>query len=84
MSRRKLTIEEHRKLAGHLGFIRQEMSEVHQLIRGCGLTGRVAGKLHGAQQKLNQVKSELEETLFRDHRGAPDATTDLYYGRREG
>ena len=84
MSRRKLTIEDHRKLEGHLRLIRQEMREVHELIRGCGLTARVANRLFEAQQKLSQVKSELEEILFRDHRGNPDATTDLYYGRREG
>ena len=79
MTRKTLSLDEHRKLAASLRSIRRGISEIYNTISGCRLTTRVGQKVYGVELKLRAVKNELELVMVRDHRGA--ALADLYCWR---
>lgn len=76
---KKLSMDEHLELAADLRSIRRGISAIYGKISGCRLTTRVGRKLYSAELKLQEVKSELEDVMFRDH--PEEASLDVYYGR---
>lgn len=74
MHRMKITTAQHDTLGAQLQQARDLLGPA-----ACttGLPSKLADKLAKAQQIVDQVRSEAEELLFRDH---PDeATLDTYY-----
>lgn len=82
MRGKKLSLDEHRKLAASLQSMRRSIGEIYNTISSCRLTTRVGQKVYCAKLRLREIKSELEAILFRDH--PAETSLEIHYGRHEG
>jgi hypothetical protein len=83
MTRRKLSIDEHKALAALLLDVREGLLAGLRAISGCRLTTRVGRHLDAALWKVDAARSELEDQMFRDWPREPEADIHVYYPRRE-
>ena len=78
--KKKLTMEDHRRLARHLRNIRAEISAIREVISGYHLISSVGTWMFGVDNKLRAMKSALDSIMRRDHLSDVGASTDVYYG----
>jgi len=81
--RKKLTIDDHRRLAAHLRAIRDQMSAIRAEVFGFGLVTRVGTPLYAAETRLRKVKLALDHVLYRDHGDYPHDTGAIYWAAEE-
>lgn len=81
--RKTLTIEHHMRLAGHLRNIARDIRAIHKIVSGYRLVSRIGRRLFAAELKVLELKSSLEDVMFRDHDGDARCTPAIYYGNPE-
>lgn len=79
--KQKLTIKDHALLARHLRSIAAEITAIREVVSGYNLVSSVGRRLFATENKLRELKSILDDVMFRDHPDDPRANPDVYYGR---
>ena len=78
-----LTLDQHLLLARHLRNIENEITSIRTVISGRGQVIRVGQRLFALNRKISEIKSGLDDVMFRDHPNDPRTQPDVYYGRGE-
>jgi hypothetical protein len=81
--KKKLTVDDHLRLAAHLRAIRQEMRAIRAVVYGCGLVTQVGTPLYAVETRLRRVKLALDHVLYRDHGDYPHYTAAVYWAADE-
>ena len=78
-----LTPEQHLRLAQHLRNIENEITGIRDVIFRCGQMTRVGQRVFALNRKISEIKSALDDVMFRDHPNDARTQQDVYYGPRE-
>ena len=78
--RRKLTVEEHLRMAEHLRRIDTEMNCIRDFIFGLGVMTRLAQRVMTVNQKVTALRCALDSALFRDHPNDGRTQPSVYFG----
>ena len=73
-----MTIEEHKKIGKTLKDLDSMMSK---LINLSNLTSRSYDKCWRIINRYSIMKSNMERTMYEDHKNNPKLSTDIYYGK---
>jgi len=83
MKRHRLTVDDHRHIAERLRCAERDLLAAEAEISGHAPV-RIGDQLEGLVWRLIEVKSKLENLMFRDHPLDPLATTHVYFGAPRG